>query len=131
MVKPVTMSRTVAHPAILTLAAAVLTAIVILSFLPKTIVVLGKWNLGHAPAYATLVLCTIFAFSKVKRAPINLVLIGLAISLLGGIIELLQPLVGRSTSLVDFAYNELGIGVALIFYAIYSRLDRDIGGKRT
>lgn len=124
------MTRTVTHPAILTLAVAVLMAILILSFLPRTIVVLGKWNLGHAPAYATLVLCIIFAFSRTRRTPIILAAIGLAITLLGGTIELLQPLVGRSTSLVDFSYNELGIGTALIFYVFYARLERHLGGRR-
>jgi VanZ family protein len=39
------------------------------------------------------------------------------ISLLGIAIELLQPLVGRTTSVVDFTENEVGIaGGVVIFY---------------
>ncbi len=128
---PAQTARPGIHPVALTFAAVVLTAIVVLSFLPATVVEPGKWNLGHAPAYAALAASMIFALARTQRTPVVVILIGLAASLLGGTIEFMQPLVGRSTSLVDFGYNELGIVTALAIFASYARVTGHTGWRRT
>jgi len=43
--------------------------------------------------------------------------IGLAVSLLGTTIEMLQPLAGRAASIVDFAQNEAGITAGIACFA--------------
>lgn len=128
---PAQTARPGVHPAALTFAGVVLTTIVVLSFLPSTVVEPGKWNLGHAPAYAALVASMIFALAKAQRTPAVVILIGLAASLLGGTIEFLQPLVGRSTSLADFGYNVLGIVIAMVIFSSYARVTGHTGWRRT
>src|SRR3989344_3890759 len=97
-------------------------AIIILSLLPETVVSPGRWNLGHVPAYATFVICIIFSMAENRRTPLGLLAIGMITSLFGGGIELMQPVVGRHTSLVDFMYNELGILTALVLYSLYTHI---------
>lgn len=126
----IAIARFVAHPVILMFTGLVLGAILILSFLPPTVLVPGRWNLGHAPAYAALVVCMIFALAKTRRTPRMVVLIGLLASFLGGMIEVLQSFVGRTTSLVDFTYNELGVVTALATFAVYAWANGYIGWRR-
>jgi VanZ family protein len=110
------------------LSSLVFLAIIILSLFPGTVVSPGRWNLGHVPAYATFVICIIFSIAKNRRTPLGLLAIGLFTSLFGGGIELLQPVVGRHTSLVDFMYNELGILIALVLYSLYTYITMTSSG---
>jgi VanZ family protein len=71
-------------------------------------------KIGHFVAYVILGACALAAAER-KGVP-ELLIVTVACSLLGGILELVQPLVGRSRELADFmvdlAGSALGAGIA-------------------
>ena len=101
----------------------VLVAVVVLSFLPSESadpMRVFSWNsvdLSHVVAYAALAGTALLSVSKPTLwQGIGLVL---AISFLGLAIEVLQPLVGRTTSIVDFTENEIGVAVGIAMFCAY------------
>lgn len=92
--------------------------IVIASFIPGDLVAPGRWNAGHLPAYLILTLISLFLGRHTLRRPGAIVRVALAISSLGLAIELLQPLSGRTTSVVDFALNESGVVLGITIYVL-------------
>ena len=77
------------------------------------------WSLGHAPAYALLTLLTLWMVAQ--RFPLTLGRLwwsAAGLSLLGILIEVLQPYFGRTADVMDVVYNVIGIllAVAIILY---------------
>ncbi|MEN8130418.1 MAG: VanZ family protein [Pseudomonadota bacterium] len=79
------------------------------------------WSLFHIPAYAVLAVVTVW-FLRARRLSLYTA-IGISVlfsSLLGLGIEWLQPLFGRTQSLIDFGFNEIGVllgsTVAMVFF---------------
>lgn len=117
----------------------VLIAVLALSFLPSDSadpMRVFSWNsvdLSHVVAYASLAGAALLSMPRLTLwQGIGIVF---AISLLGLAIELLQPLVGRTTSVVDFAENEVGVAVGIAIFCGYwfgqkirSRGKRPAGG---
>lgn len=121
-------------------AASVLLGVLVLSFLPSDSVdpmrldIGYTGDIGHVLAYALLAGA---AMLSVPRQALTLrygVGIVFTISLLGVAIELLQPLVGRTTSVVDFTENEVGIagGIALFYgYLLVECVRTNASSRRT
>ena len=65
-------------------------------------------KVAHAAAFGLLILPTAWGYPRALAVTIPAAL------LLGGAIELLQPLVGRGRELADFLMNVLGIGLGLL-----------------
>lgn len=99
----------------------VLVGVLVASFLPpETVDPLrmhagASIDIGHLGAYALLSAATLLSVPRQSLTLWRGIGIILMISLLGLAIEVLQPLAGRTTSIEDFAWNEIGIacGVAL------------------
>ncbi len=86
----------------------------------------GADKIGHAAAYA--VLCLLLAWNVRSPArPVQLVGSALGAVLFGALVELVQPLTGRSCDLADVATNALGVGVALLLIALWGRVRRANG----
>jgi VanZ family protein len=108
-------------------AASVLTGVLVVSFLPSDTVDPFRLEMGysidisHVLAYALLAFAAILSVPRQALSFLRGVSVVVAISLLGFGIELLQPLVGRTTSIVDFAENEIGVagGIAIFFGYLY------------
>jgi VanZ family protein len=66
-------------------------------------------KINHAIAYAFLAATGCFGFG-VSRLGTQLVIV-VSLSLFGGLIEVLQPLSGRSASVADALANQVGIGL--------------------
>jgi VanZ family protein len=97
----------------------VLVGILTLSLWPKPPQIPGfqlSDKIGHFIAYIFLGACALAAAER-RRAPELLVVI-VSCSLFGGIIEIVQPMVGRSRELgdfmVDLAGSALGAGIVFI-----------------
>lgn len=72
------------------------------------------WNFGHVPAYAVLAAATLLVLSKYRPvAGMARILTGLAVLSLAAVLELLQPLVGRTASIADVGYGALGAFVGV------------------
>jgi VanZ family protein len=104
-------------------AAFVLVAVVVLSFLPSDSadpMRVFSWNsvdLSHVVAYAALAGTALLSVPRLTLwQGTGMVL---AISLLGLAIEVLQPLVGRTTSVVDFTENEIGIATGIVMFCVF------------
>lgn len=65
-------------------------------------------KLAHATAFFLLILPSAWAYPKAMIVTVPFAL------LLGGAIELLQPLVGRGREMADFAMDVAGIGVGVV-----------------
>ena len=78
-------------------------------------------NLLHVPAYALLGLCACFALARLRSSLQGhlLAVLGL-ITLAGGMIEVLQPLVGRDASVGDLLLNLTGATLAWIGWYVGS-----------
>lgn len=94
-----------------------------LSMIPRPEMVLGRFNaydkLGHFLAYVALGFFAMRAISR--RGPLPYLAVGAACALFGGIIELVQPLVGRNRELVDFLVDLAGAIVGAVLAAIVGR----------
>lgn len=83
------------------------------------------WNFGHIPAYAALGGLTALALSR--RGPVNnytriraaAIVVAMAV-----VLELLQPLVGRSASMTDVGSGVFGTFIGMGMHAL-------LAGKRT
>jgi VanZ family protein len=101
----------------------VLIAVLVLSFLPSDSadpMRVFSWNsvdLSHVVAYAALAGTALLAVPKLTLWRGTGIV--LAISLLGLAIEVLQPLVGRTTSVVDFTENEIGVAVGIAIFCVH------------
>jgi len=99
----------------------VLAGVLVMSFVPSDSVdpfrlhVGDSFEIGHLVAYALLAAAAMLSLPRRTLTLWRGAGIVLAISLLGLAIEVLQPLAGRTTSIVDITENEIGIacGVAL------------------
>jgi len=76
------------------------------AFPDPTTVPLDK--LAHATAFFLLILPSAWAYPKALFVTVPFALV------LGGAIELLQPLVGRGREMADFAMDVVGVGVGLV-----------------
>ncbi|MEX0729655.1 MAG: VanZ family protein [Aquisalimonadaceae bacterium] len=106
--------------------AGVLAAILILSFaqipserLPESV----RWGfgLGHVPAYgvlAALTLRLLMLFRRSMRYRSAVLATVVATMAVGGLVELLQPAVGRTSDWADIAMNAFGMTVALVCMAV-------------
>jgi VanZ family protein len=95
-------------------------AVLSLSLIPRPETVLGKLSaydkLGHFIAYVAL---GFFAMRAVdRRGPIPFVLTITGCTLFGGIIEIVQPLVGRRMELADFLVDLAGSMVGATLAAL-------------
>ena len=110
----------------------VLVGVLVLSFLPSDSVDPIRLRLGHSVAYALLVGATMLSIPRQALTLWRGVGIVFAISLLGFAIELLQPLVGRATSVIDFTENEAGIigGIAIFRGYFFVERVRIKGGNK-
>ena len=86
-------------------------------------------DIGHIVAYALLAGATMLSVPRQALTLWRGVGIVFAISLLGLAIELLQPLAGRTTSVVDFTENEVGIvsGMTIFCGYLIFRMSQDKG----
>jgi VanZ family protein len=107
--------------------AVVLLAVIGLSLNPRPEAILGRLSLydkaGHFAAYVVL---SFFAMRSIgRRGALPLVLAVAACTALGGLIELIQPLVGRTMELGDFLVDLGGSAIgAVIAAAIAVALSR-------
>lgn len=82
------------------------------------------WNLFHIPAYAVLAVVTVGFLRSRYFSPYTAIGVSILFaSLLGLGIEWLQPLFGRTQSLIDFGFNEIGVllGATVVMIFFYSR----------
>lgn len=72
------------------------------------------WNFGHVPAYAVLTMLTILVSGQRFSLTLGR-LVGLAVglTLLGLLMEVLQPYFGRTADVMDAIDNVIGILLAL------------------
>jgi VanZ family protein len=93
--------------------ALVLIAVVGLSLYPRPEEVLGPWSLndkaGHFAAYVVLAFLSVRAVNR--RDVLSLILTIASCTALGGLIEIVQPLVGRTRELMDFIVDLGGSAV--------------------
>jgi hypothetical protein len=86
------------------------------------------FNAGHLPAY--FVFSILFASWVLARTQITLVslfVVGTIVCAFGFAVEFLQPLVGRSFSLIDLGLNALGVfGGMAVMLCIRARAVREI-----
>lgn len=116
----------------------VLVGVLVLSFLPPETVdplrlkVGDSIDIGHVVAYAALAGATLLSLPRQALTLGRGAAVVLSISLLGIAIELLQPMVGRTASVVDFAENEIGIAGGIVLFWAYRRVGRagNGGGRR-
>lgn len=76
-------------------------------------------NVGHVPAY--FVFATLSASCVAVRREITLrrlLLVGAAVYAFSVTVECLQPLFGRTFSLVDLGLNAIGVTVAIAVFAV-------------
>lgn len=109
----------------------ILAVVLIASFLPASMVAPGRWNLGHLPAYLALTLVSLFAFSPYNRTILMVLGIAALFCALGLLIEFLQPLVGRTSSLVDLMHNVIGVFTGVVVYIVVLRMQRKISVLRS
>ena len=76
------------------------------------------WNVGHVPAYGVLTLLTLAAAAqRISLSPAQSLALTLVLTLLGVLLEALQPYFGRTADLLDAMHNLLGALLALgVFY---------------
>lgn len=65
-------------------------------------------KVAHAVAFALMVLPTAWGYPRALAVTIPMALV------LGGAIELLQPMVGRGREMADFVMDVVGIGAGLV-----------------
>lgn len=98
----------------------VFAAIVVASLIPEDLS--GRellsnrwWNWGHMPAYALLACMTVLLVARLRRVTVGLLLaVGAGVGAIGLLIEVVQPFFGRTLSVTDFAFNLLGVAIALL-----------------
>ena len=110
-------------------AAAVLALIAVLSLLPASVVLPGRWNLGHVLGYALLTGVAGLAIPRARRTLGALLAMAAGVTLVGIAIEWLQPLVGRTTSWKDVLSNEFGV-LAGLLGCLIERLARRAPARR-
>jgi VanZ family protein len=99
--------------------------VLVVSFLPSDTVDPIRVNfgrsidIGHIVAYALVASATMLSVPRQALTLRRGAGIVFTISLVGLAIELLQPLVGRTTSVVDFAENEAGIAGGVVIFCGY------------
>jgi VanZ family protein len=135
------LSRTIPeHIVFRIVAVSALAGVLVVSFLPLDSVDPFRLNFGNSVdigymlAYALLACAAILSVPRQELTLWRGVGVVVTISLLGLAIELLQPLVGRTTSVVDFTENEVGIatGIAILYgYLIVERVWTRGNNKRT
>lgn len=77
------------------------------------------WNFGHVPAYALLAALGMLALAPRRPAGYRLrASVGVAIVTLAAILELVQPLVGRTASLIDVGSGALGALIGIGMHAV-------------
>ena len=107
-----------------------LMGVLVLSFLPSASVDPLRPNIGdtldiaHVVAYALLAASTILSLPGQTLTFRQGAAVVLAISLLGIAIELLQPMAGRTASVVDFTENEIGIAGGIALFRAYRHVQR-------
>jgi VanZ family protein len=115
-------------------AALTLAGVLVMSFLPSESVdplrptLGGSTDIAHVVAYALLAATTMLSLPRRAFVLRQGAAVALATSLLGIAIELLQPLAGRTASVVDVAGNEVGIAVGMALSWAYRRAGRARGG---
>lgn len=72
-------------------------------------------KLAHLVAFALLILPTAWGYPHALAITLPLALV------LGGAIELLQPLVGRGREMADFLMNILGLGLGMVLGMVLRR----------
>lgn len=117
----------------------ILVGIVIMSFLPSELVdplrphIRHSIDIGHLLVYVLLAGAAMLSVPRHVLTPWKGTSIALKISLLGLVVELLQPLFGRTTSIVDFTENVVGtiFGMAIIYgYLSFERVRLKYSSKR-
>jgi hypothetical protein len=112
-----------------------LMGVLALSFLPSDSVdplrlkVGDTTDMAHVVAYALLAGATMLSLPGQALALRQGALVVFAISLLGIAIELLQPVVGRTASVVDLAGNEIGIAGGFALFWAYRQVGRARNGS--
>jgi uncharacterized membrane protein len=133
------LTRTVSEQAAFEAAAVLaLVGVLVLSFLPPDTVdplhlkIGDSIDIGHVVAYAVLAATTLLSRPRQSLTLWRGAAVVAAISLLGIAIELLQPIVGRTTSFVDFMENEIGIAGGIVLFRAYRQVGRarNGGGRR-
>ena len=96
--------------------AVVLLAVLVLSLIPHPESVLGRFSMydkaEHFAAYIVLGFLTLRAINRRGVLPVVLAIASCAA--LGGLIEIIQPLVGRSKELTDFLVDLGGAAVGAV-----------------
>jgi VanZ family protein len=133
--EPVVLTPAVSEQAVFRpLAAITLVGVLVLSFIPSEAMDPLRLNIDdsiditHIVAYALLVATTMLSLPSQALTFWRGAAIVVAISLLGIAIELLQPIVGRTTSVVDFAENEIGIAGGIALFWAYRQVGRARNG---
>jgi VanZ family protein len=115
-----------------------LVGVLVLSFIPSESVDPLRPNIGdstdiaHVVAYALLAAATLLSLPGQALTLRQGAWVVFTISLLGIAIELLQPMAGRTASVIDFAGNEIGIAGGIVLFWAYRRVGRarNGGGRR-
>jgi VanZ family protein len=105
--------------------------VLVLSLIPTPELVLGAFSaydkIGHLIAY--VVLGFIAGRAVDRRGPLPFMIVTAGCAIFGGIIEIVQPLVGRRMELADFLIDLAGSMAGAAITALISRNAR--GGKET
>ena len=107
-----------------------LIAVLMLSFMPSDSANQMRINLnlpvdiGHVLSYALLAAATVLSVPGNRRTVQRGVRVIFAASILGLVIELLQPLVQRSAAFMDVVGNEVGIVCGISIASGYIFVDR-------
>lgn len=102
-----------------------LAGVLVLSFLPSGLVdplrphIRNSVDVSHLLAYALLAGTTISSVSRQVLTLSRGAGMAIMIGLLGLVIELLQPLAGRTTSIFDFTENVAGIACGMAIFYCY------------
>ena len=114
----------------------ILLGILTLSLIPKPPEIPGfklSDKIDHLIAYMILGACALAAAER-RGAP-ELLIVTVSCSLFGGIIEIVQPMVGRSRELgdfmVDLAGAALGVGIVFIIRIVLDARKRGKHGSRS
>ncbi|MBX9789702.1 MAG: hypothetical protein K2Y37_12365 [Pirellulales bacterium] len=72
-------------------------------------------DLSHAPLFALVTLVSFYSLPPVLRSARSAIAVGLFVIGVGGALEIVQELTGRSANWLDFRANVLGVSAALLF----------------
>jgi VanZ family protein len=116
--------------------AASLLAVTVASLLPEKNVEIWAiaelwWNVSHVLAFALLTGLAILASAQYCKITASLLVkIAVVVLLFGSLLEALQPITGRTASIIDLASDFLGVVLSIGLYGAVCRYRRVVQQRR-